>query len=120
MGFFLLLLSLLFIVKGVLLIMAPKKVLKFANYFFNSKEPKAWAIGPLVIGILLLFSVTSSILGWLIALLGIFEIAMAVYIFLTPMAKLKVHPWLNLSDNGNRAMGIFLLVLGVIIFISRI
>ncbi len=120
MGFFLLLVSLILIVKGVMLIMVPKKAMKLAHYFLNLKDPRMCGIIPLVVGILLLFSAGSSVIGWLIVILGIAQISVSVYIFMTPVSKIKAHPWLNLSDSGYRAMGIFTLVMGVIIFISRI
>ena len=121
MGFFLLLVSLLFMVEGVLLILTPKKFIKFAtDLLTKTKEPRLLGLIPLFIGILLLLSVSSSVLGWLIVLLGLAGIAKAVYLFLTPVQKIKSHPWLNFSDNGYRAVGILVLILGVIIFISRI
>jgi uncharacterized protein YjeT (DUF2065 family) len=118
-GFFLLLISLVLIVKGVAMILAPKKVLKVATNFLNKAEPRRLGLVPLFIGILLLLCASSSALGWLIVLLGLLEIAKAVYIFSTPLAKIKAHPWMNLSDNNYRAMGILILVLGVLVFISR-
>lgn len=120
MSFFLLLISLVLIVKGVMLILAPKKVVRFANELLKSKEPRLLGLIPLFIGILLLFSVSSSMVGWLIVLLGLAEIGKAIYVFLTPIQKIKSHPWLSLSDNNYRVMGIIVLVLGVIIFISRV
>jgi uncharacterized protein YjeT (DUF2065 family) len=120
MGFFLVLISLVLIVKGVMMIMSPKKVVKFADDILKAKNLRAWGVLPLVIGILLLFSASASALAWLIVLLGLAEIAKSVYIFLTPLAKIRSHWWFNLSDNGHRALGILVLILGVIIFISRI
>ncbi len=120
MGFFLVLISLILIIKGVTMIMSPKKIVKLANEILKAKDPRAWGIIPLLIGVILLFSASASALSWLIVLLGLAEIGKAVYLFLTPVAKIKSHWWFSLSDNGHRAIGILVLILGVIIFISRI
>ncbi len=120
MGFFLVLISLALIIKGIVMIMTPKKIVKWADGFLKNKDPKAWGVLPIGIGILLLFSASSSALAWLIVLLGLAEIAKGIYLFLTPMAKIRASRWFSLSDSGHRAIGIFILVLGVIIFISRI
>jgi len=120
MGFFLLLISVLYIVEGVLLILAPKKAVKFATRLFDkTKDPRLLGLAPLAVGIVLLFAASSCLVAWLIVLLGLAGIAKAVYIFLTPVAKIKSHWWFTLSDNGQRALGILVLILGVIIFISR-
>ena len=121
MGFFLLLVSLLLIGTGVTMILMPKKVVKVTtDLLSNTKEPKLLGLLPLFMGILLLLSVSSTVLGWLVVLLGLAQIAKAVYIFLTPIQKIKSHWWFTLSDNAQRALGILVLILGVIVFISRI
>lgn len=121
MGFFLFLMSLIYIVEGVLLILTPKKVMRIINKVIdNTKEPKLLGVLPLVVGILFLLSTSASAVGWLIILLGLAGIAKAVYIFITPMAKIRSHWWFKLSDNGLRGFGILVLILGVIIFISRV
>lgn len=121
MSFFLLLMSLLYIVEGVLLILAPKKFMKFANKILeSSKDLRLLGLIPLVIGILFLLCNSASVVRWLIVLLGLAGIAKAVYVFITPVAKIKAHWFFSLSDNGQRAFGILILILGVIIFISRI
>ncbi|MFH1692438.1 MAG: hypothetical protein ABIC68_07765 [Candidatus Omnitrophota bacterium] len=120
MSFFLVLISFLCIIEGVVAILAPKKFMKFVLRFLKNDDSKIIGVVPLCIGILLLFSATSSALGWLIVLLGLAAIAKAVYLFLTPMQKIKASKWLNLSDNEYRALGILVLILGVLIFISRL
>ncbi len=119
-SFFLLLVSLLFIVEGIMLILSPKKVLKVSHKMLSVKEPRLLGLIPLFFGIFLLFSASASAVAWLIVLLGLGGIAKAVYLFLTPLAKIKAHPWMNLSDNNYRAMGIVVLIVGVLVFISRI
>lgn len=119
MGFFLGLIGLLLIVKGVVAIMSPKK---FANFFLrllNEKDPKSLALIPLGIGILLLFAASSSAVGWIVALVGLAEISKAVYLFITPPEKIKNAWCFKGSDNSRRAAGILMLILGVMIFISR-
>ncbi|HAJ56760.1 MAG TPA: hypothetical protein DCL35_03195 [Candidatus Omnitrophica bacterium] len=120
MGFFLVLMSLALIVAGVVMIMSPKKVVKLVSDILKAKDPRVWGTAPLAVGVLLLFSASASALSWLIVLLGLSEIAKAVYLFLTPAAKIRAHWWFGLSDNGHRALGILVLILGVIIFISRV
>jgi uncharacterized protein YjeT (DUF2065 family) len=120
MSFFLLLIGIVLIVKGVAMILAPKKMMKFAISLLDKTEPKTFGIVALVIGILLLFSARASALGWLIVLLGLVEIMSSVYLLTMPIAKIKEHWWFKLSDNGLRALGILVLVLGVIIFVTRI
>lgn len=120
MGFFLVLISLALIVKGIVMIMTPKKIVKWADNFLKNKDLKKWGMLPIAIGILLLFSASSSALSWLIVLLGLAELAKGAYLILTPAAKVRAGRWFSLSDSGHRAIGIFVLVLGVIIFISRI
>ena len=119
-GFFLLLISFVLILEGVALILSPKKVMKFANNLLDKGEPRYLGLAPLFLGIFMILSVSSSALGWLVILLGLAWIGKAVYIFTTPMAKIKAHPWLSLPDNNYRALGIIVLILGVLVFISRI
>ncbi len=119
-SFFLLLVSVVYIVEGVMMILTPKKAVKFATELLKVREPRYLGLLSLFVGIFLLFSASSSALSWLIVLLGLAGIAKAVYIFLTPIAKIKAHPWFSLSDSGHRVVGILLLVLGVLVFISRI
>ena len=69
---------------------------------------------------MLLFAASASAVGWLIVLLALISIAKAVYMFMTPVAKIKTLKWFHLSDNAYRVSGIIILVLGVIVFISRI
>ena len=120
MGFFLFLISVIMIVEGVMIILSPKKIVKFVNELLKVKEPRLWGLLPLVVGILLLLSASASVLGWLIILLGLAEIGKAIYVFLTPVAKIKSHRWFSLSDNGHRVFGILALILGVLIFVSRV
>ncbi|MDD5138365.1 MAG: DUF2065 family protein [Candidatus Omnitrophica bacterium] len=121
MGFFLFLVSLLLIVEGVLLILTPKKVVKLAHQMLDkSKDARLLGLVPLIIGIMLLFAASSSLVSWLIWLLGLACIAKAVYLFLTPVAKVKASRWFSMSDTSYRISGIIVLVLGVIVFISRI
>lgn len=120
MSFFLLLVSLVLVIKGVMLILAPKKVLKFATSLLSQRDPKTLAIVPLATGVLLLLARSASALGWLIVLLGLAEIVKAVYLFSNSAAKIQSHRWFSLSDNGHRALGILVLVLGVIVFASRV
>jgi uncharacterized protein YjeT (DUF2065 family) len=121
MGFFLFLVSLLLIIKGVLLILTPKKVVKLAHQMLDKpKDARLLGLLPLIIGIMLLFAASSSAVSWLIWLLGLASIAKAVYLFLTPIAKVKASRWFSMSDTSYRISGIIVLVLGVIVFISRI
>ncbi len=120
MGWYLFLVSLVLIVAGIVMILTPKKLVKLAAELLGGKEPRRFGLIPLFVGILLLFSVPFSAVGWLIVLLGLAEIAKAVYIFLAPIQKIKSHQWFALSDNGHRALGILILIVGVIIFISRL
>jgi uncharacterized protein YjeT (DUF2065 family) len=121
MSFFLLLMSFVYIVEGVLMILTPKKVIKFVHKILDSsKDARVLGLFPLVIGTLFLLCNSASAVRWLIVLLGLAGIAKAVYIFITPLTKLKAHWALSLSDNGLRAFGILVLILGVIIFIARI
>ena len=120
MSFFLFLISILLAAKGIGLILWPKKMLKMAHDFLSIQEPRLWGIVAFFVGVLLVFAASHSILGWLIVLLGLAEIAKAVYIFLTPVAKIKSHWFFRLSDTGYRVCGILVLLLGVIVFISRI
>ena len=120
MGFFLFLVSVILMVEGVMIILSPKKMVKFVNELLKVKEPRLWGLLPLVVGILLLLSASASLLGWLIILLGLAEIGKAIYVFLTPVAKIKSHRWFSLSDNGHRVLGILALILGVLIFVSRV
>ncbi|MGE5280261.1 MAG: hypothetical protein ACM3L6_05925 [Deltaproteobacteria bacterium] len=119
-GFYLFLFSLIFIVEGIMLILSPKKLIKLAQKLLAAKEPRLLGLAPLFLGIFLLFSASASALSWLIVLLGLGGIAKAVYLFLTPAAKIKAHPWFALSDNKHRAMGIVVLIVGVLVFISRV
>jgi uncharacterized protein YjeT (DUF2065 family) len=120
MGFFLFLISVILMVEGIMIILSPKKMVKFVNELLKVKEPRLWGLLPLFVGILLLFSVSASVLGWLIILLGLAEIGKAIYVFLTPVAKIKSHRWFSLSDNAHRVLGILALILGVLIFVSRV
>ena len=120
MSFFLFLISLVLVVKGVCLILWPKKMLKMANDFLSVPEPRLWGAVAIAVGIVLLFAASYSILSWLIVLFGLAEIAGGIALFLIPMAKIKSHWFFKLSDTGYRIWGILVLVLGVIVFISRV
>jgi uncharacterized protein YjeT (DUF2065 family) len=119
-SFYLFLVSILFIVEGIMLILSPKKIMKLAQKLLSLKEPRLLGLVPLFLGIFLLFSASASAVAWLIVLLGLGGIAKGVYTFLTPIAKIKAHPWLRLSDNNYRALGIVVLIVGVLVFISRV
>lgn len=120
-GFYLLLVSLVLVVEGVALILMPKKCVKAAHGVLSkAKEPKLLGIVPLLAGVFLLLSISSSVLGWLVLILGLAMIAKAVYVFRVPVAKIRNSRWLGLSDNSYRILGILVLVLGIILFISRI
>jgi uncharacterized protein YjeT (DUF2065 family) len=119
MSFFLLLVSLVLIIKGVSMILVPKKTMKFAAQMLKVKEPRLWGLSSLFVGILLLFAASHCILVWLIVLLGLMEISKAVYVFLSP-PQMLFHWSSNLKENAYRVWGIWSLVLGVIIFITRI
>jgi hypothetical protein len=120
MGLFLFLMSVLFMAKGVGLILWPKKMVKFGLSVLKDKEPKVLAALHFAIGLLFLFSASLSILGWLIVLLGLSQIVLSVFIFQTSLDKIKSHWIFGLSDTGYRLLGILVLLLGVVIFISRV
>jgi uncharacterized protein YjeT (DUF2065 family) len=120
MGLFLGLVGLIFVVEGVLMILAPKKIVKMVSDLLLRKNARAFGCAPLAVGILLLFSASSSALGWLVVFLGLAGIVKAIYTFLTPIQRVRSHWWFSLSDNGHRGLGILILILGVIVFISRV
>lgn len=121
MGFFLLLISLILIITGVMLILVPKKVVKaILKVLDKPQDGRLLGLVPLIVGIMLLFAARASAVAWLIVLLGLAGIAKAVYIFLTPVSKIKTLRWFSLSDNAYRIHGIIVLVLGVMIFIARV
>ena len=120
MGAYLLLMSLFYMITGIVLILTPKKVVKMTQGIFKMKDPRLVGLIPLSCGILFLLSASSTVVGWLVVLMGLAGIAKAVYIFMTPVAKIKSHWWFSLSDNGYRGFGIIVLILGVILFLSRV
>lgn len=119
MGFYLFIVSVVLIIEGVMLILAPKKVVKFSTDILKKKEPKTLAWIPLVVGVLLLFASGSSAVGWIVILLGLASVGKAAYLYTAAASKIRSHKWLSLSDNNYRAAGILILILGVIVFISR-
>ncbi len=116
--FFLFVVSLIFIVEGIVFILSPKKLIKVANKMLSAKEPRLLGLLPLFFGIFFLFAAGFSKAAPLIVLLGLAGIAKAVYLFLTPVAKIRASRWLNLSDNNYRAWGIIVLIVGVFVFVT--
>ncbi len=120
-GFFLFLVSVYLMIKGISLILVPKRCVKLAHDILaKTKEPKLLGVAPLLVGVFLLLSASSSVLGWLVVLLGLALVAKAVYIFRVSPARLKNSRWLSLPDNNYRVLGILALVLGIVLFIARL
>jgi uncharacterized protein YjeT (DUF2065 family) len=117
---YLMVISLVLIAQGSALILMPKRMIKLGGLFLRDKKTKMMSVFPLTLGILLLFASPLSGVPWLAVFLGLSGIAKGIYLFVTPLEKVKSHRWFKLSDNEHRAVGIFVLILGVILFISRV
>lgn len=119
-GFFLLLFGLVMIIEGIVMILAPKKMMSFSKSVINIKDHRILGIVSLIVGILLLFSAGSSDISWLIVIFGLIALAKAVYVFVTPIEIIKSNKWFKLDDKGIRIIGIVTLVLGVVVFVKTI
>ena len=122
MKWFLSALSLICIAFGCWVILYTKETRNFVKTLFYKVDRKLLSAFEVIMGILLLFSATSTHHPWIIRLIGLLAIIEAGVIFLIPknLYDELIHWYVNLaSDNTYRLIGIISLVFGTV-FLSWI
>lgn len=115
MSWFIVLIGALLMLKGAILILAPRKLIQSATKLLSLKYAKRLGWVPIIVGFLLCISANFSYLALTIFLLGLLFIAKGAYIIMTPIDKLKKHKMLSLSTNVYRVMGIVILIVGMVL-----
>jgi uncharacterized protein YjeT (DUF2065 family) len=115
MGWFIVLIGALFMVEGAALVLVPRKVLHIANKMLAIKDAKLLGWIPLTIGVLLCISARYSYMALAIFLLGLLAIAKGLYMFVTPIEKIKKNRWFTLSEKAYRVIGLVVLIIGMLV-----
>jgi len=115
MAWFIVLVGAVLMVKGAMLILAPRKLIQLSTKMLSLKNARRLGWVPIIIGFLLCISANFSYLALTIFLLGLLFIAKGAYMLMTPIDKLKKHKMLSLSTNIYRIIGIVVLVVGMVL-----
>lgn len=115
MGWFIVLIGVLTMVKGATLIVAPRKLIHFEQKMLSGKAPKrvGWVV--LLVGLLLCIAAPFSDLVLIVFLLGLLVMAKGAYVLLSPIDKIKKLKWFSLSDKVYRLAGVIVLILGMLL-----
>jgi uncharacterized protein YjeT (DUF2065 family) len=108
--------SILFVVIGVVLILYTDWMRKGMKRLLEKRNIRLFSPIPLVFGILLVIGAAWGEVFWFILLLGLVALAKGVYLLLGPKHQLNVATewWLQkASDQSYRLCGVILLVLGM-------
>ena len=115
---FLLLMAGLWTIAGIFLLVTAGKAKKLYNRLFKDKNLKAMSYIPLIAGVLLIYSASSSDLPWFVNTIGLLALAKGLFFIFAPNKKAKplVDWWLNASLGIYRLGGLGALVLGIFFF----
>lgn len=118
MGWFIALLGIVWIVFGIVGLVATKRMhLALSNLIKNVRRQTLGLLS-LIIGVLLLISASSAREAWFVLMLGIITCLKGVTTILTPQRNLKaiIDWWLSAPEIVHKGWAITLLILGVVIF----
>ena len=118
MKWILYIISLLWIILGVIHVLYAEKSQKILHHLMSDSNPKILAIIPLPIGILLCVAAFWSQAKWFIFILGLLVCLKAILLIFLPTKQThKILEWwfTKASDQFIRLWGLILLVLGITI-----
>jgi hypothetical protein len=115
MGWFIVLIGALMMIKGAALIVVPRKLIHLSQKILSGKNAKRLGWIPLCVGVLLCMSAKYSYAALAVFILGLLAIAKGAYILVTPVEKLRKLKWLSLSDKIYRILGILALIVGMLL-----
>jgi len=118
MRWFLFLMAGLWTIVGIFLLVAAAKAKKLYNRLLKGKNLKAISFIPLIAGILLVYSASSSNFPWFVNTIGLLALAKGLFFVFAPekQAKSLVDWWLNASLGIYRLGGLVALALGIFFF----
>ena len=118
MRWFLFLMAGVWTIAGLFLLVAAAKAKKLYNRLLKSKNLKAMSFIPLIAGVLLVYSASSSDLPWFVNTIGLLALAKGVFFIFVPEKKAKsfVNWWLEASLGIYRFGGLVALALGIFFF----
>ena len=116
MRWFLFLVATYYVIVGIFLLVAATKTKEIFKRAL--KNLKALSTIPLLIGVLLAYSASSSRLPWLVVTIGLLAIAKGFFFLLAPEKKSKpfINWWLKASSGIYRLWGLLVLILGIFFF----
>ncbi len=116
MRWFLFLMAGFWVIAGIFLLVAPAKAREISNKLV--KNLKAMSFIPLIVGVLLAYSASSSKLPWFVITIGL--LALVKGTFFTFVSEKKAKPfvgwWLKASLGIYRLWGLVVLALGIFFF----
>ena len=115
MKWFLYAISLIWISTGCCAILYTNETKKFVRRMFNDIDQKILSSLPFILGILFIFSASTTRIPWLIRLIGLMAVIEGVVFFLIPKDLYdKFMDWYlnSLSDQTYRLSGILGIILG--------
>ena len=117
MRWFLFLMAGVWTIAGILLLLVPAKAKEVSNKLV--KNLKAMSFIPLIAGVLLIYSASSSDLSWFVNTIGLLALAKGLFFIFAPKKKAKpfIDLWLKASLSIYRLWGLVALALGIFFFI---
>jgi len=113
MGWFIVLIGALLMLKAAALILVPRKLLHLVQKVLSGKHAKRLGWIPVGIGVLLCISAKFSYAVLAVILLGLLYVAKGAHILVTPIDKIRKHKCFSLSDKLYRLIGIVTLIVGM-------
>ena len=118
MRWFLFLMAGLWTIVGIFLLVTAGKAKKLYNRLFKDKNLKAMSYIPLIAGVLLVYSASSSDLPWFVNTIGLLALAKGLFFIFAPEKKARpfVDWGLKVSLGIYRLWGLAVLALGIFFF----
>ncbi|MCG2675960.1 hypothetical protein L6304_02070 [bacterium] len=118
MRWFLFLMAGIWTIAGIFLLVAAAKAKKLYNRLLKGKNLKTISFIPLIVGILLVYSASSSDLPWFVNTIGLLALAKGLFFIFASEKKAKpfVDWWLKASLGIYRLGGLVAIALGIFFF----
>ena len=118
MKWFLFLMAGIWTIVGIFLFIAAGKAKKLYNTLLKGKNLKTMSFIPLIAGVLLIYSASSSNLPWFVNTIGLLALAKGLFFIFSPVKQAKscVNWWLKASLGIYRFGGLVALALGIFFF----
>ena len=119
MRLILILLSILWIVAGVLLFILTDAMRQICRNLLKIKNLKPFSVLAIIAGIVFIMASSLVSVPWVAILLGLLAIAKGLFFIFAPQKKVKAFFdwWLNASNGIYRSWGIMAFLLGVLILL---